>query len=74
MSADNRNPHAVALGRLGGLRGGPATRDSLTPAERLASAKRANAASWTPSARAKRLANGRKRRKPSKTSVAPHQK
>jgi hypothetical protein len=31
--ADNRNPHAVALGRLGGLKGGPA-RAKTMPAER----------------------------------------
>jgi hypothetical protein len=49
--ADNKkpskNPAAVALGRLGGLRGGPARAKLLTAAERTASAQKAARARWS---------------------------
>jgi hypothetical protein len=41
-----KNPAAVALGRLGGLRGGPALAAKLTPAQRKASARKAALARW----------------------------
>lgn len=41
-----KNPAAVALGRLGGLRGGKARAESLTPAKRKAIAKKAASARW----------------------------
>jgi hypothetical protein len=41
-----KNPHAVALGRKGGLKGGPARAAKLTPEERRASAKKAAQARW----------------------------
>jgi hypothetical protein len=41
-----KNPAAVALGRLGGLKGGKARADSLSPAKRKAIAKKAAAARW----------------------------
>lgn len=41
-----RNPHAVALGRMGGLKGGPARKRALTPEERSESARRAVLARW----------------------------
>jgi hypothetical protein len=41
-----KNPAAVTLGRLGGLKGGKARADSLTPAKRKAIAKKAAAARW----------------------------
>lgn len=44
--AKRKNPHAVALGRKGGKKGGPATRDRLTAEERQASARRAAQARW----------------------------
>ncbi len=44
--SDGRNPAAVALGKLGGLKGGPARRDKLTPEERSASATKAARARW----------------------------
>lgn len=46
-----KNPAAVALGRLGGKRGGPARAAAMTKAERHASAKKAARARWgkTPS-------------------------
>jgi hypothetical protein len=41
-----KNPAAVTLGRLGGLKGGKARAESLTPAKRKAIAKKAAAARW----------------------------
>jgi len=41
-----KNPAAVTLGRLGGLKGGKARADSLTPEKRRAIAKKAAAARW----------------------------
>jgi hypothetical protein len=43
---DGKNPAAVALGRLGGLKGGNARAKSLTPAKRKAIARKAAAARW----------------------------
>jgi hypothetical protein len=44
---DGKNPFAVALGRRGGLKGGPARAASLTRAERSESAKKAARARWS---------------------------
>lgn len=44
--ADGKNPAAVALGRLGGLKGGAARAKKLSPAKRRAIAKKAAAARW----------------------------
>jgi hypothetical protein len=41
-----KNPAAVALGRLGGLKGGKARAAKLTPAKRKAIAKKAATARW----------------------------
>jgi hypothetical protein len=41
-----KNPAAVALGRLGGLKGGKARADKLSPAKRKAIAKKAAAKRW----------------------------
>ena len=41
-----KNPHAVALGRLGGLKGGKARASKLTPEQRSEIAKRAAKARW----------------------------
>ena len=41
-----KNPAAVLLGRLGGLKGGKARAASLTPAERSAIAKNAAEMKW----------------------------
>ena len=41
-----KNPAAVALGRLGGLRGGKARAAKLSPAKRKAIAKKAASARW----------------------------
>jgi hypothetical protein len=49
--ADNKkpskNPAAVALGRLGGLKGGPARTASMTSAQRKAAARKAAQARWS---------------------------
>jgi hypothetical protein len=42
-----KNPAAVALGRLGGLRGGPALAAKMSPAQRKASAQKAALARWS---------------------------
>lgn len=41
-----KDPAAVALGRKGGLKGGPARAKSMTKKQRTASAKKAAAARW----------------------------
>ncbi len=43
---DEKNPHAVELGRKGGLKGGQARAESLTPAQRVAIARDAAAVRW----------------------------
>jgi hypothetical protein len=44
--ADGKNPLAVALGRLGGLKGGRARADKMTDEQRAASARNAAQARW----------------------------
>ena len=56
MSDETKNPHAVAIGRLGGLKGGRIRAANMTPEERKASASSAAKARWSPEARAARLA------------------
>jgi len=46
VDASGKNPNAVALGRLGGLKGGKARAEKLTPEERSEIAKKAAAARW----------------------------
>jgi hypothetical protein len=43
---DGKDPAAVALGRKGGLKGGRARADSLTPEQRSAIARKAAEARW----------------------------
>ena len=43
---DGKDPAAVALGRKGGLKGGPARRAALTPEQRKESARKAAEARW----------------------------
>lgn len=45
-TVDTRNPHAVALGKIGGKKGGTARANSLSPAKRRAIAKKAAKARW----------------------------
>jgi len=42
-----KNPAAVALGRLGGLKGGKARAEKLTPEQRQSMAKKAATARWS---------------------------
>lgn len=44
--AEGKNPHAVALGRLGGLKGGKARTEKLTPERRKEIAKWAASVRW----------------------------
>lgn len=44
--ATGKNPLAVALGRLGGLKGGRARAEKMTKEERSESAKKAASARW----------------------------
>jgi hypothetical protein len=43
---NGKNPHAVALGRLGGLKGGKARREKLTPEKRKEIAQKAARKRW----------------------------
>jgi len=45
--ADEKNPHAVALGRLGGQKGGKARAEKLTAEQRKEIAKKAAKARWS---------------------------
>jgi len=45
-SNPTKNPAAVALGRLGGLKGGKARAKSLSPAKRKAIARKAAQSRW----------------------------
>jgi hypothetical protein len=45
---DNKNPHAVALGRLGGQKGGKARAAKLSKKRRSQIAKKAAEARWHP--------------------------
>jgi hypothetical protein len=44
--AAGKDPAAVALGRKGGLKGGKARAESMTPEQRSEAAKKAAAARW----------------------------
>lgn len=44
---DDRNPHAVALGSMGGKKGGKARAKSLSAAKRRAIAKKAAKSRWS---------------------------
>ncbi len=50
---EDKNPAAVALGRLGGLKGGAARARALTRAERQRIAKKAALARWGAKVKAK---------------------
>jgi hypothetical protein len=43
---DTRNPHAVALGKIGGKKGGKARADALSASRRRSIAKKAAHARW----------------------------
>lgn len=44
---NEKNPNAVALGRLGGLKGGKARAEKLTPEQRSEIARKAAQARWS---------------------------
>lgn len=44
---EGKDPAAVSLGRKGGLKGGKARAEKMTPEERSAAAKRAAEARWS---------------------------
>jgi hypothetical protein len=44
---NGKNPHAVALGRLGGKKGGPARAEKLSKEQRQQIARKAATARWT---------------------------
>lgn len=46
MAGKRKNPYAVALGRKGGKKGGPARAAAMTPEERSESARKAVTARW----------------------------
>ena len=46
VADDSKNPHAVALGRLGGLKGGKARAEKLSKAKRTKIAKAGAEARW----------------------------
>jgi hypothetical protein len=46
VASEGKNPAAVALGRLGGLKGGKARAASMTAKQRSAVAKKAAKARW----------------------------
>jgi hypothetical protein len=46
LDTEGKNPHAVALGRMGGKKGGPARAAKLSSARRRAIAKKAAKARW----------------------------
>lgn len=47
LEDDGKDPNAVALGRKGGAKGGPARAKKLTPERRREIAQKAAAARWT---------------------------
>lgn len=48
LTEDGKNPNAVALGRLGGLKGGKARADKLTPERKKEIARKAAYVRWSP--------------------------
>jgi hypothetical protein len=63
-----KNPHAVALGRLGGAKGGKARAEALTPEKRTEIATKAGKAGGT--ARAKNLTKEQRSESARKASAA----
>jgi len=47
LNEEGKNPHAVALGRLGGKKGGPARMRKLTAEQRSELARKAAQARWS---------------------------
>jgi hypothetical protein len=53
------NPHAVALGRLGGLKGGPARSAALSPEKRRSISREAARSRWGGEARTRKVREDR---------------
>jgi hypothetical protein len=68
MAKVGKNPHAVALGRLGGKKGGPARARSLSAEERTESATKAGRAGGT--ARAKNMTKAERSESARKAAAA----
>jgi len=58
MATTRKNPYAVALGRKGGKKGGPARAANMTAEERSASARNAVMARWAKRDKAKGETDG----------------
>jgi hypothetical protein len=56
MPEKKKNPAAVALGRLGGLKGGKARARKLTAEQRCASARKAVLARWAKAKKSRKKA------------------
>jgi len=70
VARKRKNPYAVALGRKGGLKGGPARAANLTPEQRSASARNAVLARWAKERASEHAGN----KKDDKTSGARHKR
>ena len=68
MAKGEKNPHAVALGRLGGKKGGPARARSLSAEQRIESASKAGKAGGT--ARAKKMTKEQRSESARKAALA----
>ena len=68
MAKGEKNPHAVALGRLGGKKGGPARARSLSAEQRIESAIKAGKAGGT--ARAKKMTKAQRSESARKAALA----
>lgn len=47
LEAEQKNPAAVALGRMGGLKGGKARAEKMSPRQRSSAARKAAKARWS---------------------------
>ena len=54
---EKKNPHAVALGKMGGSKGGKKRAATLTPEQRSASARKAALARWEKAKKSKEKQN-----------------
>ena len=68
MTKGEKNPHAVALGRLGGKKGGLARAQNLSAQERTASATKAGKAGGV--ARAKKMTKAQRSESARKAALA----
>jgi len=66
-----KNPHAVALGKLGGSKGGKKRASKLTAAERSASARKAALARWQKVKQRDKLGNSQLAAQPKKKDSKP---